>query len=71
MLDPELVNELRESFIDGATPSDLMHRIALRHEGDPSLHFIIRDYFCEAFGIPLLRNVGWWSYSANSLHRIR
>lgn len=57
MIDPELVAELRESFIDGATPSELMHRIALRHEGDRCLHFILRDYFREAFGIPLLRNV--------------
>ena len=57
MIDPELVAELRESFIDGATPSELMYRIALRHEGDSCLHFILRDNFREAFGIPLLRNV--------------
>ena len=57
MIDPELVAELRGLFIDGATPSELMHRIALRHEGDRRLHFILRDYFREAFGIPLLRNV--------------
>ena len=57
MIDPELIAELRESFIEGATPSELMHRIEIRHEGDPSIHFIIRDYFREAFGIPLVRNV--------------
>jgi hypothetical protein len=57
MIDPELVAELRESFIDGATPSELMHRIALSHDGDRLLHFRIGDYFREAFGIPLLRHV--------------
>jgi hypothetical protein len=69
MLDKNLVNELRQMFIDGATPSRLMHHIANQHPDDPRLHFIISDYFREAFSIPLLRNVvSREDYSPNSRH---
>ena len=57
MIDPELVAELRGLFIDGATPSELMDRLALRHEGDRRLHLLIGEYFREALSIPLLRHV--------------
>ncbi len=56
-MDKTLADELRRRFIDGATPSELMHLIATHHKDDRCLHFIIGDYFREAFGIPLLRNV--------------
>src|SRR5687767_8709770 len=57
MLNQKLVDELRQMFLDGATPSQLMHHIAKQHKGDRRLHFVIKDYFAEAFGISLLRNV--------------
>jgi hypothetical protein len=57
MLKPTLVAELRRLFLDGATPSQLMHCIELDYPDNPRLHFIIKDYFEEAFQLPLLRNV--------------
>ena len=63
------VNELRRMFIDGATPSQLMQYIANQHPDDPRLHFILSDYFREAFSIPLLRNVvSQEDYSPNRRH---
>jgi hypothetical protein len=56
-INPELVRELRQRFIDGATPSRLMAIIAERHNEVDRLPLLIKDYFREAFGIPLLRNV--------------
>lgn len=56
-INPELVRELRQRFLDGATPSRLMQIIAERHHEVDRLHLLIKDYFREAFGIPLLRNV--------------
>ena len=38
------------------TPSMLMCHI-VRSEKNDRIHFLLRDYFEEAFGIPLLRNV--------------
>ncbi len=58
MIDQNLVDELRRMFLDGATPSRLMRHIANQHPDDPRLHFLITDYFREAFGIPLVRTVG-------------
>jgi hypothetical protein len=52
-----MIDKLRQLFLDGATPSQLMHHIAQHHEEDGRLHFAIMDYFREAFGIPLLRHV--------------
>ncbi len=57
MVNKQLVDELRQMFLDGATPSWLMHRIAQEHPQNPRIHFIIKDYFREAFCIPLLRDV--------------
>jgi hypothetical protein len=46
-----------------------MQRIAARHPGDSRIHFIIMDYFKEAFQLPLLRNVvPGEDYSPNSRH---
>ncbi len=56
-MDEKLIDELRRMFLDGATPSQLMNQIASQHGDDPRLHFVIKDYFREAFGIQLLRNV--------------
>jgi hypothetical protein len=56
-MNKKLVDELRRMFIDGATPSQLMNHIAQHHKGDARLHFVIKDYFREAFRVPLLRNV--------------
>jgi hypothetical protein len=69
MLDKNLVHELRRMFIDGATPSQLMHHIEKQCQDDRRLHFVIKDYFREAFRIPLLRNVvSGEGYSPNSRH---
>lgn len=57
MLKQCIIDQLRRMFIDGATPSELMQYIAQKHKDDSRLHFIITDYFREAFCIPLLRNV--------------
>jgi len=56
-MNQQLVDELRKMFIEGASPSQLMHRIAEQYQEDPRLHLVIGDYFREAFGIPLLRYV--------------
>src|SRR4051812_19487255 len=56
-MDESLVRELRQMFLDGATPSRLMRHVADRHGEDDRLHFVIQDYFHEAFGIALLRLV--------------
>lgn len=57
MIQESLVADIRRLFLDGATPSQLMQRIAAQHPNDPRLHFLIADYFRAAFQIPLLRNV--------------
>src|SRR5262249_51179422 len=68
-MDTNLVKELQRMFIDGATPSQLMQQIAKHYKGDKRLHFVIMDYFREAFGIPLLRNVvSGEDYSPDARH---
>ena len=57
-MNQNLVIELRQMFIDGATPTKLMQRIVEHHGQPKKLRFAIGDYFMEAFGIPLLRTVG-------------
>jgi len=68
-MDDKLVGELRRMFLDGATPSQLMNHIANQHGDGSRLHFTIKDYFREAFGIQLLRNViSGEDYSPNCHH---
>ncbi len=54
---PEVVEELRGLFREGATPSHLIRRIAAHHEGDADLHQWIQLYFLEAFGVPIVRGL--------------
>lgn len=54
---PEVVEELRDLFRDGVTPSRLLRHIAERHDGEPGLHHLIQLYFMEAFGVPIVRGV--------------
>jgi hypothetical protein len=56
-MDENLIRQLRQMFLDGATPSRLMRHVADHHGEDERLHFVIKDYFEEAFGIGLLRYV--------------
>jgi predicted DNA-binding protein YlxM (UPF0122 family) len=56
-MNQDLIENLRKMFLDGATPSQLMHHIAHQHKDERRLHHIIKDCFTEAFGVPLLRNV--------------
>jgi hypothetical protein len=55
-MNENLIQELRQMFIDGATPSKLMSYLAEvgKDSGKP-LHFMIMDTFREAFGIAQLR----------------
>jgi hypothetical protein len=53
--DPLLVNELREHFKTGTTPSALVRIIAERHAGEPALDALVRAYFREAFFVPMLQ----------------
>ncbi len=69
MMRQKIVTEIRRLFMDGATPSQLMERIAREHKDDPRLHAIIMEYFREAFGVPLVRNVvPGDDYSPSSRH---
>jgi hypothetical protein len=54
-VDPLVVRELRAAFDAGATPSALVRRIAARHPGEPRADTLVRDYFREAFGVPMVR----------------
>jgi hypothetical protein len=56
-MDEDLIRELRQLFLDGATPSYLIRHVADRLGESDRLHFAISDYFREAFGVPLVRNV--------------
>lgn len=44
-----VVNELRDLFKSGATPSALIRRIAAAHVGESQLDALVRAYFREAF----------------------
>lgn len=57
MLKRTVVADVKQLFVEGATPSRLMQCIAAAHPDDPRLHLLIMDYFREAFQVPLLRNV--------------
>jgi hypothetical protein len=54
---PEVIEELRTLFKNGATPSRLIRHIAARHDDEERLHFLVQDYFMEAFGIPIVRGL--------------
>jgi hypothetical protein len=54
---PEVINELRSLFKDGATPSRLIRHIVERHAGDRTVHALIQGYFHDAFGIPIVRGL--------------
>ena len=54
---PEVVNELRVMFKDGATPSRLIRHIVERHEGDHEFHQLIQSYFFGAFCVPIVRGL--------------
>lgn len=51
----EVVGELRARFKAGATPSVLIRHVAVRHPDDPQPDWLVRAYFREAFGVPMLR----------------
>ena len=53
--DPEFVAELRTIFKGGATPSALIRVIAERYTGETQIDRVVRAYFREAFGVPMLR----------------
>ena len=55
MIKEHVVQELREMFLDGATPSRLMMQIQTHHPEEERLYFLIMDYFQEAFKLPLVR----------------
>lgn len=57
MIEEHIVKELREMFLDGATPSRLMLHVQLNHPEEETLHFLIKDYFERAFRLPLVREV--------------
>ena len=52
--DPLVVNELRERFKAGATPSALVRIVAERYQDEPSVDVLVRVYFREAFLVPML-----------------
>lgn len=54
-VDPLLVRELRAAFHAGATPAALVRRIAAHHPAGPRIDAVVRDYFREAFGVPMIR----------------
>src|SRR5438105_3334730 len=54
---PDVVEELRSLFKKGATPSRLIRHIAVRHSDEQNLHFLVQDYFMEAFGVPIVRGL--------------
>jgi hypothetical protein len=53
--DPQVVAELRDLFRKGATPSRLIRHIIHRHAGQSGVDVLVRAYFREAFGVPMLR----------------
>jgi hypothetical protein len=54
-VDPQVVAELRSMFRKGTAPSELIRYIVSRHRTDPSLLFLLQDYFRAAFAVPLMR----------------
>jgi hypothetical protein len=57
-VDPRIVTELREMFLNGATPSRLVRHIAVRHEGDQDWPTYVEPYFAEAFSVTTFAMVG-------------
>lgn len=73
-MDQQLVNELRQMFLDGATPSSLMERIQVHHSEEDNIHWLIKDYFNEAFDISPLRhgsNDGDYAPDSKHAHFVR
>jgi hypothetical protein len=54
---PQVINELRLLFRDGATPSRLIRLVVERHPEEARFHQLIQDYFREGFGIPIVRGL--------------
>lgn len=54
---PEVIDELRSLFKEGATPSRLMRQIAERHADEPDQYGLIQEYFLEAFAVPIVRGL--------------
>lgn len=52
-----VVQELREMFRCGATPSRLLRHIVDRHPNEDSWHALIQDYFLEAFNVGIVRGL--------------
>lgn len=50
-VDALIVTELRELFLNGATPSRLIRHIASRHEGESSWTQLVEPYFHQAFDV--------------------
>lgn len=50
-----ILQELRQLFRDGATPSRLVRHILARHPDEDVSHWMLRDYLAEAFGLDLVR----------------
>lgn len=67
MIKDQIVHELRQMFLDGATPSRLMLHIQTHHSEDEPLHFLITDYFKEAFKLPLIRCSSGKDFKQSSL----
>ena len=53
--DPNMISELRNLFKAGATPSRLVRLIVDRHGRDSQIDRLIREYFREAFCLPMFR----------------
>lgn len=68
MLRAEIVKELRQMFVDGAAPSRLMAHIQLHHPDVDDVHFLIKEYFQEAFKLPLVRHVSKDDYAEPNLN---
>jgi hypothetical protein len=50
-----VIAELRSLFRQGATPSRLVRHVVEHHGRGPDTDRLIRAYFREAFGVPMLR----------------
>lgn len=66
---PVVVEELREMFRVGSTPSQLVRYIVEHHQGEEHLVFLIQDYFREAFDVAIVRGVG--SFDVSALGKLR
>lgn len=53
-LDPNFITELRVMFLNGASPTHLIHHVAARYSGEPMWAFYTEEYFSQAFQIGML-----------------